>query len=82
MRVPRLLFVFDSNLRRLGTIIGVRNFPEPWMIKSLLRSDALRRIINEDLGKQIQEVLEEGVVRRDDVLHRSSANGWVPTSML
>jgi hypothetical protein len=81
MRVSRLLFVLDSNLCRLGTIVRVGNLPEPRVIQGLLSRDTLRGVINEDLGKQIQEVLEEGVVRWDDVLHRLSVNSrnLVPT---
>lgn len=73
MRMPRLLFILDPNLGRLGTIVGVSNLTEPRMIQGLLSSDTLRGVINKDLRKQIQEVLEEGVIRWDDVLHLLSA---------
>lgn len=38
------------------------------MLQSLLRSDAVSRIIHKDLLKQIDKVLEERVISRNNVL--------------
>lgn len=38
------------------------------MLQRLLRSDALLRVVNEDLSEQIVELFIEGRVRRDEIL--------------
>jgi hypothetical protein len=50
-----------------GPVIDQR-FLEPRMLQRLLRSDALLRVVNEDLSEQIVELFIEGRVRRDEIL--------------
>ena len=66
--LPRLLFILETDLGCLSAIIWMGNLPEPGVVEGLLRRDALRGIIHEDLGKKIQEVLEESIVGGDYVL--------------
>jgi hypothetical protein len=41
---------------------------EPWMIQGLLGSNTLGWVVDKYLGKEIQELLEELVASRDNLL--------------
>ena len=58
----------QPDLCRLGPVIRMRRLSEPGMLKCRPRRDALGRIVDKDLLQQIEEVLEERAIRRNDVL--------------
>jgi hypothetical protein len=60
----------QANLGGFGPVIVIGHLLEPIMVQSLLRSDALCRIIHKDLPQQISEILEKCRRRRDNVLMR------------
>lgn len=76
---------FQTDLGRLGTVIGVGGFPEPRVRQGLLRRDAVLWVVDEDLAEEIVEVLEKRGVVWNNVLYAVSDDrrglvGWVPTS--
>lgn len=72
-------YPFQSNLRCLGSIIRLGHLLEPWMVQGLLRCNSLTRVIYEDFLQKIQEVLQENIARRNDVLFHSQYRSkiWV-----
>lgn len=53
---------FEADLGCLRSIISVGRLLEPGMCQCLLCCDAVLRVVDEDLPKEVQEVLEEGRV--------------------
>lgn len=66
-------YPLQTDLSRLSAIVRLSHLLEPGVVQSLLCSDTLGRVIDEDLLEQIDKVLEESVVARDDVLYFVSA---------
>lgn len=62
----------QTNLGRLGAVVGVGRLLEPGVGEGLLRRDAMLRVIHEDLSQEVEEVLEVRGVVRDDVLSKVS----------
>lgn len=58
----------EANLGSLGSVVGRGHFLEPRVIQGLLGCDPVGRVIDEDLPQQVEEILEERRVRRDDIL--------------
>lgn len=65
LHCPHLL---DSNLGCLAAVVGVGLLPEPRVLQCLLRGDPAGWIVDKDLGKEVQEKLQELVVRGDYIL--------------
>lgn len=63
-----LPFSFQPNLGRFGAIIGLGDFLEPGMIQGLLGSNPFCGIVHKDFLKQIKEVLEELIIRWNNIL--------------
>lgn len=70
--LPRLVDLesssLESNLGGLGSVVGLGHFLEPRVIQGLLGRDPVGRVIDKDLPQQVEEVLEERRIRRDDIL--------------
>lgn len=63
----------QADLSRFGAVVGVGRLAEPGMIQRFPGCDALCRVVDEDPLEQVQEVLEEGIVLRDDFLRLVSS---------
>lgn len=56
--LPRLLFFTLPNFESLGTVI-FQCLLEPRMLEGLLRRDAFRRVVDEDLLQEIEKLFVE-----------------------
>lgn len=54
-----LLHPVQSNLGRLAAVVRERHHLEPGVLQGLLGRDAARRVVDEDLVEQVQELLQE-----------------------
>lgn len=70
----------NANLGRFGPIVGDGRLLEPRVGQGLLGRDAMRRVVDEDLLQQVQEILEESRVLRDDFLGRVSDEQMIKNS--